>query len=463
LNKKNIVVEIKAGKHLRKYSCHARKDLKETVILLDALYAVLLISMLASAFGVQQVETNLGTIVVPDEYSLIQEAIDQARPGATVYVKAGIYLEHVVVDKNGLRLVGEDMDTTIIDGDGTGSVIYVEANNTVFSGFTVKNSGRNLYDSGIYLHHSFNTSVSSNSVINNNLGIYLYESSNSILRNNNISGSRYNFGVFGLNLQGYIHNIDVSNIVDRKPIIYWVNQASKQPPVNAGYIGIVNSTNINVENLTLTKNWQGILFAYTTNSTIKNVTANKHKDGIWLLKCCGCSLYGNNVSDNNWGGIALVNSSLCSVYCNNANNNVEYGIFLSNSADNMFYHNNFINNKRQAWLYGVNNNIWDSGYPSGGNYWSDYAGRDEKSGPYQDETGNDGIGDAPYIIDLDNKDGYPLMKPWDLPPPEAPRTNIVLYVIAGIVAIVIILGIGIYVVKIRKRPSDASIVQVPKA
>jgi len=450
LNKKNIVVT-------------RARDLKETVSLLDALYAVLLISMLASAFSVQQVEANPGTMVVPDEYSSIQEAIDQARPGATVHVKAGIYLEHVVVNKNGLRLVGEDRVTTIIDGGGTGSVVYVEANNTFFSGFTVKSSGRNMYDSGISLHHSFNTSVSSNSVINNNLGIYLYESSNSILRNNNIADNSYNFGVFGLNLQGYIHNIDVSNILDGKPIIYWVNQANKQPPANAGYVGIVNSTNITVENLTLTKNWQGMLFAYAANSTIKNVTATNNMDGIWLSECFDCSVYGNNASDNSWGGIALVNSSRCSVHCNNANNNIEYGIFLSNSSGNMFYHNNFINNKRPAWLHGVNNNTWHDGYPSGGNYWSHYTGVDEKSGSLQDELGGDGIGDTPYVIDLHNKDYYPLMKPWDLPPPEAPRTNIVLYVIAGIGTIIIILSIGIYTIKLRKRPSDDSINRVPKA
>jgi parallel beta-helix repeat protein len=418
---------------------------------------MLLISISTMASNFQPIGAESETIIVPDDFFSIQEAINYAGQGDTVYVKAGIYLEHIIVDKNSLRLVGENRVTTIIDGCGAGSVVYVEANNTVFSSFTIQNSGRNLTDSGIYLDHSFNTSVSSNSVINNNLGIYLHESSNSILRNNNIAGNNYNFGVFSWNLQGYIHNIDISNIVDGKPIIYWVNQASKQPPANAGYVGIVNSTNITFENLTFRKNWQGMLFAYTTNSTIKNVTATNNMDGIWLLECSGCSLHGNNISDNNWGGIALVNSSRCSVHCNNANNNVEYGIFLSQSSDNMFYHNNFIDNRRQAWLYGVNSNTWDGSYKCGGNYWSDYVGVDEKIGSYQDETGNDGIGDTPYVIDSDNKDCYPLMKPWGLPPPEAPPINIVSYVIVGIGATLIIFSIIVYLMKIRKRPSEVSI------
>jgi len=45
-------------------------------------------------------------------------------------------------------------------------------------------------------------------------------------------------------------------------------------------------------------------------------------------------------------------------------------------------------------------NVWDDGYPSGGNFWSDYAGVD---------ADGDGIGDTPYLIDDNNRDRYPLM------------------------------------------------------
>jgi nitrous oxidase accessory protein NosD len=42
---------------------------------------------------------------------------------------------------------------------------------------------------------------------------------------------------------------------------------------------------------------------------------------------------------------------------------------------------------------------WDDGYPFGGNYWSNYTGIDEYSGPSQNETSSDGIGDTPYVVD----------------------------------------------------------------
>jgi len=94
--------------------------------------------------NVLPVEANPKVITVPDEYFLIQEAINNSRQGDTVFVKSGIYFEHIVVDKNSLRLVGENRDTTIIDGNGTGITVYVEANNTVLSDFTIQNSGDNF-------------------------------------------------------------------------------------------------------------------------------------------------------------------------------------------------------------------------------------------------------------------------------------------------------------------------------
>jgi hypothetical protein len=84
------------------------------------------------------------------------------------------------------------------------------------------------------------------------------------------------------------------------------------------------------------------------------------------------------------------------------------GIGLWNSLNNRIYHNNFVNNTNQVYSL-VSVNIWDDGYPSGGNYWSDYIDVDQYSGPYQNETGSDGIWDHPYVIDENNQDNYPIV------------------------------------------------------
>jgi len=85
------------------------------------------------------------------------------------------------------------------------------------------------------------------------------------------------------------------------------------------------------------------------------------------------------------------------------------------SSNNTIYHNNFINNTVQATLIVSYRNTLDYGYPSGGNYWSDYTGVDYFSGPFQNGTGSDGIGDTPYVINVANQDNYPLMKPYGGP------------------------------------------------
>jgi parallel beta-helix repeat protein len=160
------------------------------------------------------------------------------------------------------------------------------------------------------------------------------------------------------------------------------------------------------------------LLDYSSNNSISgnNITANNWY-GIWLYSSSNNSISGNNIA-NNYGGIWLDYSSSNSISGNNIANN-EYGIRLSSSSNNVIYHNNFIDNTQQVGIQTSGYaNVWDDGYPSGGNYWSDYIGVDVKSGPSQDLPGSDGIGDVPYIIDADNVDHYPLMNPYGAPPPQ---------------------------------------------
>jgi len=92
------------------------------------------------------------------------------------------------------------------------------------------------------------------------------------------------------------------------------------------------------------------------------------------------------------------------LFGNNVTANKGYGIWLySSSHNNVFYHNNFINNTQHVYIENSSYaNSWDDGYPSGGNYWSNYTGID---------TNNDGIGDEPHTIAANNTDRYPLIAP----------------------------------------------------
>ena len=155
----------------------------------------------------------------------------------------------------------------------------------------------------------------------------------------------------------------------------------------------------------------GIHLSGRHNVTIKNTDIKSFDTGILLDNSSNNTVSGNTATNNNvYAGIWLSSSSNNTVSGNDMRNNNK-GIWLQSSSGNAIYHNDFINNSQQVSSYG-STNVWDDGYPSGGNFWSDYNGTDDYSGPNQDEIGNDGIGDTSYIIDENNRDRYPLMVPW---------------------------------------------------
>jgi hypothetical protein len=96
---------------------------------------------------------------------------------------------------------------------------------------------------------------------------------------------------------------------------------------------------------------------------------------------------------------------------NMQNKGFNFGVSLGFSSSNAIYPNSFVDNTWQVYSSG-SVNAWDDGYPSGGNYWSDYNGTDSHSGLLQNETGSDWIGDSPYAINQNNTDRYPLMQPF---------------------------------------------------
>ena len=348
-------------------------------------------------------------------------------------------------------LLAYTRNSTIVDNSGFGISVQYSSSNVI--------SRNNMtHDYAVYLYNSSSNILSENNITNSYIGILLRRSSCNVLRNNDLVNNTCNFGIstWALEFSHFINDVDLSNTVDGKPIYYWINRHNEQVPSDAGYVALVNSTNIVVKELELKNNAQSICLAYTTNSQIisnsitnnnvgvylyessfinlsenhmtnndytiysdfssdnvinrNNITNNGN--GVGLINTSNCSVSGNNVV-NNYLGIALSSSFNCSVFHNNVSNNT-YGICLYYSSDNTIEHNNFIGNTVQTYGYDSINN-WDQGYPSGGNYWSNYSGVDLYSGPYQNDTGSDGIGDTPYIIDSNNVDNYPLMIPWEYP------------------------------------------------
>lgn len=259
-------------------------------------------------------------------YSSIQEAINNASEGETIFVSSGLYYEHLTVNKS-LALVGENKDTTIIDGTTTGTVFHIKAENISISSFTIRKSGcACLGYSGVYVESCHQ--------------------------------------------------------------------------------------NVNVTNSLIIQNGYGIKLDWTHNIIVTGNNITNNDDGVYILNYSSNNSIFGNILTNNGVGIGFHKSSNNTLSGNNIKNNDFYGVWLDSSSYNKLYHNNFIDNTQQVYSY-ASTNVWDDGYPYGGNYWSDYTGADLYSGTNQNVTGSDGIGDTPYVTDENNTDNSPLMSPYE--------------------------------------------------
>lgn len=268
---------------------------------------LLLTGMLVLASGIQLVRATPSIIVVPDDYLTIQEAINHADGGDVVYVKAGTYFEHEVVNRT-LTLSGENKSTTVIDGMGTGTVVYVNASNVRIENFAITNSGLTTYDSGISLFYSNNSAVSGNIITNNGYGIYANFSYSSAIRENTVRENGVGMRIVlsgGNNISGntIFHNglgIDLANY----------------PPYAPSQ--------------------------FSNNTVSRNKIENNTSDGIHARMIVNASFIENDIIGNGYGVDLLYSSSL------------------------IFYHNDFINNTIQVKTQQGVNNVWDDG--SEGNY-----------------------------------------------------------------------------------------------
>jgi parallel beta-helix repeat protein len=336
---------------------------------------------------VQNVQTGL-------RYEDIQDAINapETLNGHTIIVGAGIYRENVVLNKT-LSLVGEDRVRTILDGNGTGNVIYVTRDSVVISNFTVTNSGSAYPNSGIFLGSVGNSTISNNVVSHNQgYGIFLMWGSNNSVLDNIVE---YNLQP-GVRIDGATSGARVANNVIR----------FNQPDGIFLYYAfdIVIQDNLVVQNKQCGITPQG----GSHNVTIRrNKIVNNGWHGILMVVSDSSTVEENEIVSNGFSGVDSVGASIGNVIQNNTVRENGCGISFSDSSSNFIYRNYFIDNFDQVRVQN-STNVWDNGYPIGGNYWGDYKGTDFFSGPYQNITGSDGIGDTPYVIDENNLDHYPL-------------------------------------------------------
>lgn len=231
---------------------------------------------------------------------------------------------------------------------------------------------------GVLLAYSRECSIRNTTISKNGLGIQLLSSHDNAIRVNQI----YENELSGVYLDFSRNNTICENIISNNT---WNGILLSFSPIFAS-----KSIHNVISGNEITGNGQGVYFASSNNNTVRGnaILMNRH-EGLYLGSSEANPIYGNTIAKNG------------------------HGVWLENSKGNLFYHNTFEENEVQVGSYTTlaPENFWYSDVLKGGNYWSDYNGTDLRSGPFQNVTGSDGIGDDPYVIDDRNMDYYPLMNP----------------------------------------------------
>jgi parallel beta-helix repeat protein len=173
-------------------------------IVSEVMLILLFVAMLSLSFIIQPARTSPTTIIVPDDYPTIQEAMNNADSRDTIYVKTGTYFEHIVINRT-VTLVGESRDTTIIDGNATGYCVRIKSDSVVFRDFTVRNG----HFVGIRVHeNASDVLIKDNIILDSDWGIYL-----GLCSNVTVEGNMVKHCSDGLFLESSSYNLIARNTI----------------------------------------------------------------------------------------------------------------------------------------------------------------------------------------------------------------------------------------------------------
>ena len=199
-----------------------------------------------------------------------------------------------------------------------------------------------LWSGGLYLQKAENCTISSNNIAHNEHGILLFCSRYNVLKNNSMTGNVYNFGIrrpyvpieWARNppdhpqISPYLmHSIDSSNTVDGKPICYWIDRHHQIVPSDAGYVALINCTDIVAQNLVLTHNYRGVLLVATRNILLSHSVISGTKFGIEITDQ---GVHDFPASVNNTIQENSITNSGTGIYLSTSNNSVCNNLLTSN-------------------------------------------------------------------------------------------------------------------------------------
>jgi parallel beta-helix repeat protein len=292
-------------------------------------------------------------------YKTIQDGVNNSNNGDTVFVLNGHYTEHVIVDKT-INLIGQDMNSTTIDGGGIDykDVVLIIVDGVSISGFSITNSGIWVHDSGIEVNSNNNT-IYDNKIYRCFMGIFLnYSNYNNIFENTVVLNMPQGIHLNNSNYNNIIGN-NVSNDNKHGIILHYSdNNIIKENKCNSNYENGITffASDFNIiENNTINSNEQGILFsgglAINENNNGNNIQGNiisyNNWNGIWLISDDdGNNIIGNTIFSNGNNGIWFRE------YCDG--NNITGNTIFSNGNNSIYLR------KYSNWNKISDNNIYSN-------------------------------------------------------------------------------------------------------
>jgi parallel beta-helix repeat protein len=239
----------------------------------------------------------------PNNYTKIQDAVDNASSGDTVFVydDSSPYKENITITKS-LTIQGENKYTTIIDGShGIGQSFSITSDNVTITSFTIQNTGIAVYIGGVGGTASHNI-VTNTIILNASVGVVMFYGDPMIA----------DFSSYGYNTisDNYIKNTTYEGIV-----------------VNQGQKNLITRNTITENHGSDEKGHPG--FGIEVSGAFNNISYN-------------------NVSDNNGYGIIIGDTYKTIVYRNNIENNGWYGLGIACGSFDRIIQNNFIGNRKSA-------------------------------------------------------------------------------------------------------------------
>ncbi len=294
-----------------------------------------------------------------------------------------------------------ELNTIIVTGNSSYAI------NIPYSGTGTISISENLLNitgqssKGIY-SNAGNTLVTDNKIVvrgDNSYGINSLKKSTFTANNISVVGSS-SYGIYTL-----LNDL----LISENSILVQGDNDVGLLASSASYLTVKSNTIVAMDN-----NTTGIWFGGSHSELSLNLVTSGMKNGTALvLHQDSMDVVSNNTLYNS---SVLLSSSYSTndLFVGNNFSNSKNAFVISGAGNDKFYHNSFVNYTSYSIAFSTSL-TWDNGYPSGGNFWSTYVGKDLFSGPGQNVSGPDGIGDKQFNITPLYVDHYPLMKSWSRP------------------------------------------------